>query len=506
MDYSWRPTEKALLLAGIQAGLNKKELYEAEPKIEERLFDPGRKFAASLHRLSSEKNILYLVGAPEVALKMSKFLDVDGREEFLSLEKRKELKEKVEQLAGKGQRVMATAYRKIENSEMNAPKYCIDDFYNNLTFTGLIAFHDPIRNEVKEAIKICRSAGMRPIIVTGDHKMTARAIALGLGLPAEEKNIIEGFELEVLSDEEFKKKLSDIEIYSRVEPKQKLRIIQAWQEKGEVVAMTGDGINDAPALKKAHIGIALGSGTDAAKEVSDLVLLTDNFSVIVAAVAEGRAIIDNIRKILTLLISESFSEIILVGTSVIAGLPLPLLPAQILWANLIEDTPQGIALAFEPKEKNIMKRKPEHLNSPLLTRQMRIIIFGFGIVTNVFLIGLFLWFLQKGVAIREVRTMVFAALAVDSLFYAFACKNLRKNIWQYNPFSNFYLVASIIFSVAMLLTAIYLPIFQELLKTQALDFSKWVLLFGLAMIKLILIEAIKRYFIVKENNNKNKTP
>ncbi len=492
-----RPTEKALLLAGIQAGLNKEELEREQPKIDELPFDPVYRYSVTLHKLSENENILYALGAPEIILEKSKYLDIDGQEEILSEEKLKELNKKCEELAEKGQRILATAYRKISNSQFPITNLKLEELCDGLTFVGFISLHDPIRKEVKEAIKICRQAGMRPIIVTGDHKLTAQAIAKELGLPSKEENIIEGKELEKLSNEEFQKRLEEIEIYARVEPRQKLKIVQAWQERGEVVAMTGDGINDAPALKRADIGVALGSGTDVAKETSDLILLTDNFSIIVAAVEEGRAIIDNIRKTVTLLVSQCFSEIILIGGSIIGGLPLPILPAQILWENLIEGSPQGVALAFEPKEKDVMERKPEDPKHPLLTRQMKTIIFGFGIFTDLILFGLFLYLLKIKVSLPEIRTIIFAALAIDTVFYAFSCKNLRKNIWQYNPFSNLYLVGSIIFSIGMLFFAIYIPLFQNLLKTTHLNIFYWFLLLGLGVINLISIEVIKWYFITK---------
>jgi len=492
-----RPTDRALLLAGIQAGLNKKELEREQPKIDELSFDPVYKYSATLHKVSESENILYVLGAPEIILEKSKYLDFDGQEEILAGAKIQELKKKFENLAAKGQRVLATAYKKIERQTIKDRK--LKELCNDLVFVGFIALHDPIRKEVKEAIKICRQAGMRPIIVTGDHRLTAKAIAKELDLPAKEENMIEGSELEKLSNEEFQKRLEKIEIYARVEPTQKLRIVQAWQERGEVVAMTGDGINDAPALKKADIGVALGSGTEVAKESSDLVLLTDNFSIIVAAVEEGRTIIDNIRKTITLLVSQCFSEIILIGGSIVGGLPLPILPAQILWENLIEGSPQGIALAFEPKEKDLMERKPEDPKHPLLTRQMKTIIFGFGIITSFILLGLFFWLYKIWGLERlpEIRTIIFAALAIDTFFYAFSCKNLRKNIWQYNPFSNLYLVGCIIFSTLMLLMAIYFSPLQNLLKTTPLNFFHWSILFGLGLINLILIEATKWYFITK---------
>ena len=494
-----RPTEKALLLAGIQAGLNKKELEEREPKVDELPFDPVYKYSATLHKLSETEHILYVLGAPEIILAKSKFFDIDRKKERLSEAEIKKLKEKIEELAKKGQRVLASAYKKIQKPKPEIQK--IEELIEGLTFVGLIALHDPLRKEVKEAIKVCRQAGMKPIIVTGDHKLTAKAIAAELGLPSGKENIIEGSELENITDEEFNKRLEKLEIYARVEPRQKLRIVQAWQERGRVVAMTGDGANDAPALKKADIGLALGSGTDVAKEASDLILLTDNFSIIVAAVEEGRLIIDNIRKTVTLLVSQCFSEIILIGASIIGGFPLPILPAQILWENLIEGSPQGIALAFEPKERGVMERKPEDPKAPLLTREMKTIIFGFGIITDFILLGLFLWLLNRGLPLVEIRTIIFAALAIDTFFYAFSCKNLRKNLWQYNPFSNLYLIGCIVFSLFMLLMAIYLPVFQNLLKTVPLNLFDWLILLGLGMINLILIEATKWYFITKHQTS-----
>ncbi len=491
-----RPMEKALLLAGIQAGFSKQELEKEQPKIDQLFFDPVYKYSASLHHFSEEdptkipsefngaRSILYVLGAPEVILKMCQ----------LSLENLARLNQKLNTLASRGSRVLGLSYKKFSNAKL---KIQTDDF-SEMTFVAFISLHDPIRKEVKSAIKVCRQAGMRPIIVTGDHRLTAKAIAKELGLPSAEENIIEGKELEKLTDEGFQKRLEKIEIYARVEPRQKLRIVQAWQKRGEVVAMTGDGINDAPALKKADIGLALGSGTDVAKEASDLILLTDNFSIIVAAVEEGRAIIDNIRKTVTLLVSQCFSEIILIGGSIIGGLPLPILPAQILWENLIEGSPQGVALAFEPKEKGIMERKPEDPKHPLLTSQMKVIIFGFGIATSFILFGLFLYLLRIGLPLPEIRTIIFAALAMDTIFYAFSCKNLRKNIWQYNPFSNLYLICCAIFSLLMLLIAIYLPPFQSLLKTVPLNFFDWKLILGLGILNLILIEATKWYFIAKK--------
>ena len=340
---------------------------------------------------------------------------------------------------------------------------------------------------------------MKPIIITGDHKFTAQAVAKELGMRVKANNIIDGQELDKMSDEKFRKKLADFEIYARVEPRQKLRIIQAWQDRGEVVAMTGDGINDSPALKQANIGIALGSGTDVAKEASDLILLTNSFSVIIAAVEEGRVIIDNIRKVVTFLFADAFSEIILVGASIIGSFPLPILPAQILWANLIEDSLPAVSLAFEPKEKDVMDRKPENPKSSLLTPEMKAIIFIIGLVTDFILLGLFLFLWKfKGLPIYEIRTIMFAALVIDSIFYIFSCKNLRKNVWHINIFSNKFLVISWLLAIVVLLAGIYIPVFQKLLHTVSLGLFDWFFVLIIGIVNLIFIEAAKLLFIPRK--------
>ncbi|MBU3942478.1 HAD-IC family P-type ATPase, partial [Patescibacteria group bacterium] len=285
-----RPTDKALLLAGAEIGINKEKLEEKMKLIVETPFNSINKYTAKVYDLK-EKNVLYVLGAPEKLLKMSNCSEIE----------KEEIREKLKELAGKGLRVLATGYREVED---------IKNLFYDLNFVGLIALKDPIRKEVREAIRRVREAGIRPIIVTGDHKLTAKAVALELGFEITDKNIMEGKDLDNLTDRGLEKIIEDIQIFARVEPKHKLMIIQAWQNKGHVIAMTGDGINDAPALKKADIGVALGSGTEVAKDVSDLVLLSDNFNVIVAAVEEGRGIIDNIRKVIVYLLSDSFTETI----------------------------------------------------------------------------------------------------------------------------------------------------------------------------------------------------
>jgi len=498
-----RTTEKAIILGGIEAGLKKNELDEAEPEIEKLPFDPVYKYSASLRKISETETILYILGAPEKISEFSRFIEVDGKKEILSKEKNAEIKRKFEEQAGKGERVLATAYRTIKQQVIKRNE--LEKLCEDLVFIGLISLHDPLRKDVKEAIKICKRAGMKPIIVTGDHKLTAKSIAKELGLPTEEGNIIEGKDLDLISDKEFQKILRKIEVYARVEPKHKMRIIDAWQKEGKIVAMTGDGINDAPALKSADIGVALGSGTDVAKESSDLVLLNDSFSIIVAAVKEGRQILDNIRKVIVYLLSDSFTEVILIAGTILIGwltkTPwiLPITAGQILWVNLIEDSLPSIALAFEPKEEGLMEKKPEDPKTPLLNPEMKALIFFIGIFTDFLLLALFFWLIFKRpwMQLREIQTIIFAGLAIDSLFYIFSCKNLRKNIWRTDLLSNRILVFSWFWGISMMLAAIYLPFFNTLLKTVPLNHFDLMLVLAIGILNLILIEITKWYFIAK---------
>ena len=492
-----RSTDRALTYAAIQFGITKEDFEKDHPSINKLEFSPDRKISASLNHFNENENILYIMGAPEKILKFSSSIELDGTTEKLDEAKANELESKFHFLVSKGLRVLATAYKK-ERKDTTEIK---EDLLRDLVLVGFLALRDPLRPETKAAMNEAKSAGLRPIIVTGDHRLTAKAIAQELNLPHEDQNIIEGTELKDLTDEEFAAKIEDISIYARVEPAQKLRIIEAWQTKGQVVAMTGDGINDTPALKKADIGLALGSGTDVAKEVSDIVLLDDNFSVIISAIEEGRAIIDNIRKSIVYLISDSFSEVALIGLSLFFGLPLPVLAAQILWINLIEDGLPTIALGFEKKEKDLMKRLPYSKDLPLLTRDMKLLIFIIAFLSVAILMLLY-WYLLKfsGYEIIHVRSVIFTAMALITLFNVFLCKTFRKNVWQVNIFSNIFLSFSFFVGVIALIGALYLPILQELVKTVPLNLKDWIVILFLTLINVIFIELSKFYFIVKINN------
>jgi len=410
------------------------------------------------------------------------------------------IKEELNRVARKGLRIIAVAYKKLDNGKIESlsEEKEIRKEIGGLIFTGFITLKDPVRKNVKKAISTCQKSGIKIIIITGDHKLTAKNIAQEVGLEIKEENILEGRDLDIISDKELKKRLKKIKIYARVDPKHKSRIIQAWQDAGEIVAMTGDGINDAPALKKANIGLALGSGTEVAKEASDLILLNNDFSVIVDVIKEGRAILDNIRKSITYLLSGGLTELVLIGASVVTRNPLPITAVQLLWANLIEDGLPSISLSFEPKEKNLMKRKVNPKDK-LLTKEMKIIILIITLVGDVLNIGLLFWMFGQNYDIGYIRTMIFACLSLDSLLYIFSCKSLRHNIWHIDLFSNKFLLSSVLIGISTLILSIYSPFFQNLLKTIPLQANDWLIVIGLALIDLAIIEFVKWHFIVKKD-------
>ena len=493
------PTEKAILENGYSYNLIKNDLNKTYPKLDEIIFSSVYKYSVSL-RKDQNNNIICFKGSPEITLLKSKYIKDDGRIIEIDENKRKELKNKYEELSALGYRVLGIAFKEtdLENLPNNHVGHKDID---NLVFAGFIYLEDPVRESAKDALRICLEAGMKTIIITGDNKLTAKAVANKLGLKVEDENILEGKELDKLSDEELDQILEKIKIYARVEPRHKSRIVLAWQRKGEIVAMTGDGINDAPALKQANIGVALGSGTEVAKEVADLVLLSDDFSVIVAAVEEGRSILDNIRKVITYLLSDSFTEVILIGVAMFLGLPLPVTAAQILWINLIEDGLPGVALALESKEDDLMKRKPQGLNVPLLNKEMKIIIFIIGLITDLALLSLYFWLSNKNLDLNYMRTIIFACLAIDSISYVFCCKSLRHNLWKIKLFDNKLLVWSWIIGIIGLLSAIYIPSLNNILGTIPLGLNAWAIVIVLAIINIVLIEGVKYYFIARHKTD-----
>jgi len=484
-----RPTEQALLLAGMQSGLSKQELEKQYPALDRISFESDYKFAATYHRKDEKQNMICVVGAPEEIIARSADLDFDGRKEKLGTAEANQLVGKLETLTQKGLRVLACAHKDydVETKYQNPI-----ELVNGLSFVGFIALKDPLRQDAKESIAITKKAGIRTIIVTGDHKLTAKAVAEEIGLETKEENIIEGKELETISDDELKEKSKTISIYARVSPRHKLKIVDALQANGEVVAMLGDGINDAPALKSADIGVAVGSGTDVAKEVADLVLLDNNFKTILKAIEQGRVIFQNIRKVFVYLVADDFSELFLFLGSMAMGFPLPLLPAQILWINLVEDGFPDIALTTEQETKGVMDEKPRNPKEPILNRPLKLWMATVFLITGLaaFLSFFIIWKLTGDIS--KTRTIVFALMCVDSLTFAFNVRSFRRTVFRRDIFSNRYLVGAVIISMLLLIAAIYVPFLQKILSTQPLGANEWLLIFSLAFAEMTLIALSKK--------------
>lgn len=495
---SWKisgdSTEAALILYALAEGLDQKQIDQRYQWLDEVPFDSERMYMATLHQRVNEQSsgdrYIFVKGAPEKIIEKSNLFIQSAEEKDFSENEKNSLRKEVENLTNQGLRVLAFAYKKTEKNKIN------EDDINNLIFAGLASLVDPLRKDAAQTIEDCRRAGVRPIILTGDHKLTALKIAREIGMVADDSSVIDGPALDHLNQEEFKAIINQHHIFARVEPKHKIKIVDFLQSQGEVVAMTGDGINDAPALKSADIGVALGSGTDVTKETADLVLLDDNLKTIVTAIKEGRTIFDNIKKIILYLLASSFSEVLLVAGGLILGLPLPILPAQILWINIIQDSLPAMALTNEKSEKENMVIG-QKFKREIIDRPMKIMIMLISVITNLVLFALFCWLYRSTNNLFYARTMIFISLAVGSLFFIFSCKNLRKTIFSYNPLNNKFLNWSIIFGLGMSLLAVYLPFLQRLLKVEALKLNDWLIIVGFGLFNLILLELSKFWFIIR---------
>lgn len=498
--HEWRiignPTEKALLLAGRTAGLHKELLEKNTPRITELPFESETKYMITGHQTEQGHFISYIKGAPEKILPLMSWLDIDGQIKKISDTQRKNIQKQCDELTASGLRVIALGYRE-EKSIKNYESIYLDNI-NNFVYVGIIALKDPLRPEAKETMALCQSAGIRPVIITGDHKLTAMAIVKDLGINISEDNVMDGVELDKISEQKLKSIIHKITVFARVEPRHKIRIVTALQENGEIVAMTGDGINDAPALKKADIGVAVGSGTDVAKETADLVLLDDNFKTIVGAIERGRSTFDNIRKVILYLLSNSFKEVILIGLSLALGLPLALLPVQILWIKMIEDSLPSMALAFDPINKGVMLRPPRKKDEAILNKNFKKLLIFFILFCDTLLFGIFYYYWKTTGDIAYAQTVAFVGLGIASRFYIFSIRGLMQPITTYNPFQNQLVNWSTIFGFLMIIIAVHTPFLNKLLHTVPLGATEWLILCGYGIITLILREVGKKIFIQRD--------
>ena len=480
-------TEIALIFGAAGAGIEREEILKNFPRLDEIPFDSEKMWMATLNenKKNPQQNIIFLKGAPEKVISLCELSDKE----------REKIKEEINLLTSKGLRVLSFAKKEVDQQI----KEIEDISIKKMKFLGIIALKDPLRGEAKETVRECKQAGLRPIIITGDYKLTAQAIAEELGLLKDEKKIIDAQDLEKLSEQDLQKLVKKIEVYARVEPKHKIRIIKALQANKEIVAMTGDGVNDAPALKAADIGIALNSGSEVTKEIADIVLLDDNFKTIVEAIKEGRVIFNNIKRVVLYLLVGSFAELVLIGGAIIFGWPLPLLVAQILWINIIEDALPAMALAHERTGADeVMREKPQSLGTPIIDREMKFFIFIIGFFANFLLLTLY-WYLLNYSQFKfdHIRSFIFVGLGIDSVFIIFSCKDLKKNVWRYNPFNNRFLNFSVLFSFMMFFVALYIPFFQNILRVVPLRIEDWLFLLSFGLLHLFLIELAKMFFIRK---------
>lgn len=484
-----RSTEQALVLASAHAGLEQRTLNGEHKIIEQQPFDSSKKYAVSIREFGGKK-IMYVTGAPEIVLDKSHYVHCE-KDSHLEDSKRTVLTNKLDTLAKKGLRVVACAYREL-NEDVSTEN--LDELLKNLTFIGFIALKDPLREETKQSITETKRAGIRTVLITGDHRHTALAIATEVGIGASEDTILEGKEVEEIDEKLFQEKAKTVNIYARVSPEHKLKIVRALQANNEVVAMVGDGVNDAPALKAADVGVAVGSGTDVAKEVADVILLDNNFKTIVKAIEQGRVIYENIRKVFVYLIADDFSELFLFLAAMIFGLPLPLVAAQILWINLVEDGFPDIALTTEQETQGVMDEKPRDPNESILSKPMRKWMISIFFITGSAAFLSFVGFWNMTGDLEKARAMIFALMCLDSLIFAFAVRSFKRPIWRKDIFSNYFLNGAVLIGLFLLASAVYFAPLQKLLSTQSLVATEWVLILLISTVEIILLEIFKKKF------------
>ncbi|HLE27928.1 MAG TPA: cation-translocating P-type ATPase [Anaerolineales bacterium] len=474
------PTEGALVVAAAKAGLHKADLDTQFPRVNEIPFTSETKRMTTLHT-ASEGAVAYSKGAPEIILdSCARQLTAEG-EAALDAASREAILESARQMASEALRVLAVASKAggtLETAE------------HDMTFLGLVGMIDPPRPEAKAAIQTCEQAGIKAVMITGDHPLTAQAVARELGL-LKNGRVVTGAELEAMSEAEFEREVENIEVYARVSPAHKLRVVTALQKNGHIVAMTGDGVNDAPALKKADIGIAMGiTGTDVTKEAAAMTLTDDNFASIVAAVEEGRGVFGNIKKYLMYLLSSNIGEIGLMFGATLLGLPLPLTAVQILYVNLATDGLPALALAIDPPERDLMRRKPRNPRTGIFTRPVVTLMVVGGLWSAAVNLGLFTWALSSGRSLEEAITMTFVSLVLIQFFKAYNFRSDRHSVLN-RPFANKWLNWAILWEVALLVLIIYVPFLHDAFGTYYLPLVDWAIVILLALTISPVLELAK---------------
>ncbi|HSL27757.1 MAG TPA: cation-translocating P-type ATPase [Anaerolineales bacterium] len=480
-DIKGDPTEGALVVTAAKAGLQKEALDSSYPRLYEIPFSSETKRMTTLHQTNGTVTA-YAKGAPEVILHSCDFVLTDEGMQPLDDTGRERILSQAQEMAGEALRVLGIASK---------PEAALGTAERDMTFLGLAGMIDPPRPEVKQAIAVCVDAGIHPVMITGDHPVTAQAVARELGLLRNGGRVVTGPELESMTDEQLERDVEHINVYARVSPAHKLRVVTAWQSRGHIVAMTGDGVNDAPALKKADIGIAMGiTGTDVTKEAAAMTLTDDNFASIVAAVEEGRGVFGNIKKYLMYLLSSNIGEIGLMAGSALLGLPLPLTAVQILYVNLATDGLPALALSVDPPEKDLMKRKPRNPRTGIFTRPVVTLMVLGGVWSALINLGLFAWALGSGRSVEEAMTMTFVSLVLIQFFKAYNFRSDRHSVLN-KPFANKWLNLSVGWEFILLILIVYLPFLHGPFNTYALPLIDWLIVAGLAVTIIPVLEIAK---------------
>ncbi|MGG1379750.1 calcium-translocating P-type ATPase, SERCA-type [Bacillus velezensis] len=477
-------TEGALLTAARKGGYSNDWLSGQYRVVAEFPFDSVRKMMTVIVEDKEKKQFVITKGAPDVLIDRSSHLMYDARSAPFSGEKKAETEAVLKELASQALRTIAIAYKPLKPGE----KPTMEQAEKNLTMLGLSGMIDPPRPEVRQAIKECREAGIKTVMITGDHVETAKAIAKDLRLLPKKGRVMDGKTLNELTEKELIETVDDVYVFARVSPEHKLKIVKAFQENGHVVAMTGDGVNDAPAIKQADIGVAMGvTGTDVAKEASSLILVDDNFATIKSAIKEGRNIYENIRKFVRYLLASNVGEILVMLFAMLLALPLPLVPIQILWVNLVTDGLPAMALGMDQPEGDLMRRKPRHPKEGVFARKL-----GWKVVSRGFLIGaatilaFIIVYHRNPENLPYAQTVAFATLVLAQLIHVFDCRS-ETSVFSRNPFENIYLLGAIISSIFLMVIVIYYPPLQPIFKTVPITPGDWMLIIGMSGIPTFLL-------------------
>ncbi len=487
-NFTGDPTEGALMVASARAGLTPETLASLYYRIDEIPFDSERKCMSVVCSNKNDETLVFTKGAPDMLLKKCSSIRQAKGVTHLTRELERKILKVNDTMALDALRVIAVAYKRLDSLP-----YSRDELESGLTFIGLIGMLDPPRPEAAEAVIKCRLAGIKPIIITGDHKLTAVAIARELSIYSDDEKVFTGAELDELDDKGLERVVDNVSVYARVSPKHKLRIVRALKRNGNIVAMTGDGVNDAPAVKEADIGVAMGmTGTDVTKEASAMTLLDDNFATIIAAIEEGRVIYNNIRKFIRYMLACNIGEVLTMFLGMIAGLPVPLLPIQILWINLVTDGLPAVALGFDPPEKDVMKRMPRKADESIFSHGLANIILSRGILIGLTTLTVYITMIYYTADIGMARTGAFVTLVLTQLIHVFECKSERMSIFRIPIFNNMYLVLAVLCSLSMTLGVVYIPSLQNIFKTVPLGLNEWLVTGGLTCLVPMLASFFPR--------------